>query len=146
VSRFVVDACVAVKWSVSEIYSEEATRLLNANELLSPDFLLIETANVFLKKIRTGEMVEPRARMDIHTIAQLVDLRSAGPLLDQAMSLALTYQRSFYDSLYVALALQEGCQMVTADQRLYNALHLALPDTLLWIGDLPEADAPADAR
>lgn len=32
------------------------------------------------------------------------------------------YQRTVYDCLYLALAVREGCQMVTADERLYNRL------------------------
>jgi predicted nucleic acid-binding protein len=57
--------------------------------------------------------------------------------LVQLSLLAHQYIRSVYDALYVALALQEGCQLVTADGRLYNALRPVLPDTMLWVGDLP---------
>ncbi len=46
------------------------------------------------------------------------------------------FDRSIYDSLYVALALRERCKLVTADRRLYNALSLAFSDTMLWVEDI----------
>jgi predicted nucleic acid-binding protein len=48
----------------------------------------------------------------------------------------LQFGRSAYDSLYVALALDERCQLVTADRRLYDATSPIYPDTMLWIEDL----------
>jgi predicted nucleic acid-binding protein len=44
----VVDACVAVKWVVPEIYSEAARRLLGRNyELLVPDFFFLKLLTFF---------------------------------------------------------------------------------------------------
>ena len=70
----------------------------------------------------------------IEIFVSLVESRS---LFDSAFATALQHNRSFYDALYVALALNRGCQLVTADERLYNALRPALPETMLWVGDLP---------
>ncbi len=49
-------------------------------------------------------------------------VHSASDLLPDALDIALRYDRSVYDSLYVAFALRTGSMMVTADQRLANAL------------------------
>ena len=43
-------------------------------------------------------------------------------LVRSALNAATQYGRSVYDSLYVALAIQESCQVVTADEHLANAL------------------------
>lgn len=43
-------------------------------------------------------------------------------MLASALEIALAHRRSIYDAIYVALALRENCEMVTADERLYNAL------------------------
>ena len=65
--------------------------------------------------------------------------------------MAERFGRSFYDGLYVALALETGSPLVTADSRLYNALRNdplanapanapvdALADNLLlWVEDAP---------
>ena len=44
-----------------------------------------------------------------------------------------------YDTLYLALGLREGCQVVTADRPFYDALAAAFPGTMLRVGDLPAA-------
>jgi predicted nucleic acid-binding protein len=51
-----------------------------------------------------------------------LEVHSSAPLLDNALDLALSVSRTVYDSLYLALALSLGCPLVTADERLVNAL------------------------
>jgi len=55
-----------------------------------------------------------------------------GTLLDSAYRLAVAHRRTVYDMLYVALSTQMGCQFVTADERLVNAIGTALPN-VIWI-------------
>jgi hypothetical protein len=43
-------------------------------------------------------------------------------LLEAAFEIATRTGRTVYDSLYVALAVQSGCRLITADERLYNTL------------------------
>jgi len=69
----------------------------------------------------------------------LAPLRPDDRVFYRAFAVALEHGRSFYDALYVALALQEGCRLVTADERLVNALRPSFGDTMLWLGDLPPA-------
>jgi predicted nucleic acid-binding protein len=105
--------------------------------LLAPDLLLPETGSVFIKKVRAGDMIEAIARRGLEDIPRLVQLIPSGrSLLDRAMDIALAHQRSFYDSLYVALALERNCPFITADERLDNALKLVFPQTVLWIEDV----------
>lgn len=49
-------------------------------------------------------------------------LYSSTVLLGGALALALAYDRSVYDSLYLALAVSEGCTLVIADEHFCNAL------------------------
>jgi predicted nucleic acid-binding protein len=53
-------------------------------------------------------------------------------LLIQAFQIAVDYDRSFYDSLYVALALTAKTQLITADERLVKALGSRFP--IRWLG------------
>jgi len=55
-------------------------------------------------------------------------------LLEQAFALANAFERSVYDSLYVALAISSKAQLVTADVRLAHALAANLP--VKWLGSL----------
>lgn len=53
----VVDASVAVKWTVAEADRDKAMRVLDrAHELMAPDLLLAEAANVLHRKSRLGEV------------------------------------------------------------------------------------------
>ena len=57
---------------------------------------------------------------------------SSHDLLEEAFSIAATFDRTVYDSLYVALAVRLKADMVTADERLANALAAHLP--VKWLG------------
>ena len=55
-----------------------------------------------------------------------------GSLLDDAMSIAMVAQGSVYDSLYVALAMHLNTELITADERLVNAVGAYFP--VRWLG------------
>lgn len=132
-----VDASVAVKWLVSEEFSEQAERVATA-ELIAPDHFRIEVANAILSKARRGQITADVARrlaLGIPALA-VTHVQQDGLLLE-AFEIAAAYGRSVYDALYVALAVREDCQMVTADRKLYEAMEGVLPGRLLWVEDLP---------
>jgi predicted nucleic acid-binding protein len=55
-------------------------------------------------------------------------------LVPQTLSMAIKDDRTVYDSVYVALALQTKASLITADERLANALAAHLP--VKWLGAL----------
>ena len=60
--KLTVDASVVVKWYVSETHSEEARVLLGHRlERFTPEFVLVELANIFWKKARLREVGDPHA-------------------------------------------------------------------------------------
>ena len=138
---YVVDAGVAGKWllpGASEPLQQEAVRLLRQlvdgqAKLIVPDFFWIEVTNLLSKAVSTGRCTRPTAEMALsalrrHDIPTLPVL----PLLDSALDKAIVYGRSVYDSLYVALALETGARLITADEELVNAVGARLP--VLWLG------------
>jgi predicted nucleic acid-binding protein len=134
--RLIVDANVVVKWFVQEEYWEAALALSQGPALLAPELLLAEAGNAFVKKIRRREMSEADVRGSLARIPSMVTLLDSTPLASEALDIAARYQCSFYDSLYVALALQQQCRVVTADERLFNALQAHLRPTMVWIEDV----------
>ncbi len=135
--KIVVDSSVAIKWFVLEDHSAQATDLLTAfqsgqQRLLAPDFINIEFSNIVWKKqVRQGLSAED-AEVILNDFPLIgLALTSSGDLLRDAYNLAVTYERTIYDSLYLALSLREQCQMVTADERLFNSVGTALPNVVL---------------
>jgi predicted nucleic acid-binding protein len=140
-NQLVLDASVAIKWampSAREPLTDESTQLLKRYvdaevEFIVPDVFWAEIANVLWKGARQrrwrrdeAEAVatDIRAR-DFATVSSLI-------LMPEALRIAFAYDRSIYDCLYVALAVQSKTQLITADERLANALAAHLP--VKWLG------------
>jgi predicted nucleic acid-binding protein len=136
----VVDASVAVKWFLPEEHSDAADRLLNSGlELLSPDLIWAEIGNVLWKRWRRDEISAVAVKSIFQDLRRLpVHLHSSTELADVAWEIAQTWERSFYDSLYLALSAALDCPLVTADLRLCNALGGSSSGRkLIWVADIP---------
>ena len=123
--RQVADSSVVVKWYVPEIGSEEAAALLVCGaELLAPDLLTAEFGNVLWKKVQRGELSDQEAQEILGLFVEHppVTLVASIDYVRPALELALTFGRTLYDSLYLALALAENTRLITADARFVNAL------------------------
>ncbi|GAX38733.1 type II toxin-antitoxin system VapC family toxin [Nodularia sp. NIES-3585] len=138
-SKYVLDASVAIKWFVPEVHSDAARRLLASNHtFLVPDFFFAEVANVLWKRVRRGEDTVENARQ---TLADLnafpVEVCLSQPLMLLALDIALENDRAVYDCFYLALAVTQQCQMVTADEKFYNALqNTTYINNLLWVENI----------
>ena len=138
---FVVDASVAAKWCLpgkDEPLVAQARRLLEAYSraeigLIVPDLFWPELGNVLWKAVRTGRVSSGDAYSGLEFLQRLnIPAYSSSDFLPETLHLALAYDRSFYDSLYVTLAQHSSIELVTADERLANALAAHLP--VKWLG------------
>jgi predicted nucleic acid-binding protein len=124
VTTVVVDASVVIKWFLPEIHSEAAQRLLRqGNQYFAPDLLYAEIGNVVWKKVRRGELTEKHGRdlvENLHRIA--IESVPTRTLIADAYSVALASRRTVYDALYITLAVRLNANLITADERLWNAL------------------------
>lgn len=137
-SRYVVDASVALKWFVPEIHSRAAVRLLDdTHDLLAPDLLWAEFGNVLWKKVRRGEIAKRQGLEIVRALETVpLDVHPTAPLLEVAFEIATGVRRTVYDSLYLALAVLERCRVVTADRRLHDALRGGpFAGHLCWVED-----------
>lgn len=128
IARYVVDASVGAKWVAPEPDSAQARVLLDAAangaaQLLAPDIYVAEVANVLWKRSRLrGELTEDETAQGLSLLLNtLPELVPASARAEQALALAMSFRFPLYDCLYVALALQAACPLVTADRRLARA-------------------------
>jgi predicted nucleic acid-binding protein len=140
--EYVIDASVAVKWFLPEANSDKADALLNAllNQrlyLIAPDLLIPEVVNTLWKRsVLTNEISLREARESCADLVSLpVRVLSSAAIAVRALEFSAQERHSVYDALYVVLALERGCEFVTADQPLVNKLGGKFP-AIRWLGSL----------
>jgi predicted nucleic acid-binding protein len=120
-----------------EVLQPEALHLRNlASELVSVDYTLVEVASALIRKVRGGLYEESALAEDLRALENFMDYYPATDFVKSAFRIAVAHHCSIYDSLYVSLSLEERCQLVTADEKLYNSLRGVYPEALLWLGDV----------
>ncbi len=140
-NTIVVDASVAAKWCLP---GSDESLVAEAGDLLSryakgelrfivPDLFWSELGNILWKAVRQGRCSRSAAESAILAIQDRnLPTISTVELLQDAFAIAIGFGHTFYDSLYVALAVAFKAQLVTADERLANALAAYLP--VKWLG------------
>ncbi len=140
-TRYVLDASVAVKWylsSSSEPLLAEADSIRKAYvigevELLVPELFFAEFSNVFWKAERQGRCDPSTSDRALRSIlAHRLEGSPIVPPLPHAALIARTCGCTVYDGLYLALAVQANATLITADQRLVAAVSPRLP--AVWLG------------
>jgi predicted nucleic acid-binding protein len=122
----VVDCSVAVKWVLYEAGHVQALRLLEEEKsgslmLIAPDLLLTEFASLIAKRVRRKHMSAAEAIDAFHRFEESVPaLFETRPLVEAAIHLAVDGHLSLWDSVYLALALEHRCPLITADRRLFR--------------------------
>ncbi len=135
----VVDASVAIKWYVPEVYEQEASRLQKSgDELHAPELILPEFGNIVWKKVIRREITEKEGQKIVTEFSRLnLVYHPQRQIIKSAFTGAMMTSQTVYDWTYMALALSLGCQFVTADERFYKALETTkLKKHLLWVGDI----------
>lgn len=137
-SRRVIDASVAVKWYVTEEWSEAALSLYgHGTELSAPDLLFPEVGSVLWKKVRRNQLEADQAFAILGAVVRSqVEIHPCGPLVEFALAIANETGASVYDCTYVSLAALSGSPLVTADRRLFDRLGATrFRDHLRWVED-----------
>ena len=95
-------------------------RLVDADGLVSPDLVDVETTSVLRKRWLAKDLTARRFRTAVDDLGLLALTRyPTGPLMTRAYELRSSVTP--YDAAYVALAEGLGCVLVTADRRLARA-------------------------
>jgi len=124
---------VALKWVVNEPDSPKALSLRDdfrkqLHQLLAPDVFPVEVAHALTRAERKGLLKPPQA---INLLADVLStpmpLHAYRPLLPSATAISSAMRCGVYDCIYVVLAEREGCQFITADDKLVKNLGAHFP-------------------
>lgn len=127
-SIYVLDSSVAVKWVLPEVDSDKALAFLDdisnaIHEIIAPDVFASEVAHALTKAERRG--IIPVGDAATHIVDILRDgpaFQSFLPLLPRAVEISSATRIAITDCIFVALAEREGCEYLTADERVIKNL------------------------
>jgi predicted nucleic acid-binding protein len=131
--KYVLDSSVAFKTLVAETDSPKAQQLCDdyrkgIHALLAPDVFPVELAHAITRAERQARISPTQgARLLTDILNRLPHLQSSLPLLPRAYAMSSAARIGVYDCLYVALAEREGCELVTADDKLVKKLGAQFP-------------------
>lgn len=123
-NQFVIDASIAAKWLFLEEGSDKAESLLERYALfIVPELFYLEMDAIISKKVRQGELpaVDANRKRDqvMKFALQKFNHQSISNL---AFEISISLPVTFYDALYLSLAVETKSIMWTADSRLVNGL------------------------
>jgi predicted nucleic acid-binding protein len=121
----VIDASLAVKWYLDEPLAAAAIDLLlrESPEISAPDLFAIEVVSALVRNGNVDKSWADEARRSTGRFVELcqgggVKLVRVSPMgLDMAAQLALDLGHPLKDCIYLALAMELGCELVTCDAR-----------------------------
>jgi predicted nucleic acid-binding protein len=131
--KYVYDSSAAVKTVLPEADSDKANDVVDQfrrglHELLAPEVFPLEAANSLTRAARRGRITGPQAWGGwLAIMADSPLLLPSLPLMPRAIDLSLKERIGVYDCVYVALAEREGCELVTADDKLLKNLGPRFP-------------------
>jgi predicted nucleic acid-binding protein len=120
----ILDASVAVKWYFPESGSDAAIEILGGSSgaLIAPDIFAIEVNAALVRKGNMDKSQRDGIRLLIADFAeklmQQVRLtRLSGAPIAKAANLALDLGHPLKDCIYLALAMELDCELVTCDAK-----------------------------
>ena len=129
----VVDASVVVKWVLKEKGRPGALQLLEdyrggQAHLLAPSLVVAEVGNALWKHVQRGALDHDQAATAFRfVLGNLPILEESEVVSEVALELAVAHGCTYYDCLYLALAMEWRCDLITADEKFFFAVHRAFP-------------------
>jgi len=119
-STYVLDTSVAVAWYLDEVFSDSAriwqNRLLDGKVSLTVPMLHYwEFANVMRTLVNRREIMDGLAR-EIYDLHLEAPLERAEPDPASILDIALEYNATAYDAVYISLSLSRSIPLITAEK------------------------------
>jgi predicted nucleic acid-binding protein len=121
----VIDASLAVKWYLDEKWADEAEDILaeHQGDIAVPDIFVAEVTGALVRRAnidrsKRSESEASIARfMGLFETGALTAIRSTPETIAQAASLAMDLGHPLKDCIYLVLAMEGDCALVTCDAR-----------------------------
>ncbi|MCY4618633.1 MAG: type II toxin-antitoxin system VapC family toxin [Chloroflexi bacterium] len=127
-SRIVLDASVATSWLLDDEqdpHSFAALARVKRDGAVVPQHWRFEVANALLFAERRGRLHAGEAHLHLHTLNDLSIQSDDGCDFDTTFTLAFEHNLTFYDALYLELALRRELPLATLDHDLERAARSA---------------------
>src|SRR5438045_7662365 len=112
-----------IKWVVEEDGTALALALRQRAKLIAPELLVAQCANILWKKVRRNELLKEEALLAARLLQRAeIELLPTRSLLEPATQISIEIDHAAYDCVYLALAIENNCQFVTADERFMRKL------------------------
>ena len=116
--RIVLDASAAIR-AIIDADSELLEILSHAETIMVPNLYLAEVGNVFLQYVKHKLISYDTALEYIQDAYDLITLKiDESTIVTSAFKISLEYQLSYYDSLYLAIAIESDSKFLTRDKKL----------------------------
>ena len=129
----VVDASVALKWLLPERDQTPALHIQERyqdeeRDVVAPHLLIAEVGNVLWKRVRRGNLTAAAARRCFEQLLLNSPILLDSPAVTtSALLLAMAHNHPVYDCLSLAWALEQRCDLVTADEEFFQVMSAAFP-------------------
>ncbi|MGD0618483.1 MAG: type II toxin-antitoxin system VapC family toxin [Bryobacteraceae bacterium] len=126
-SRFVLDASVAVAWCFEDetnAIADHALSVLESGAALVPLVWAAEVGNALMSGERRGRITSLQIEQSLEVIATLditTDKDNVTGRLLHLLQVARSHRLSLYDSIYLDLAMRERLALATVDSALARA-------------------------
>jgi predicted nucleic acid-binding protein len=121
----VVDASLAVKWYLAEAYSNEARAAFerHAGNIVAPDLILTEVIGAMVRRANMNKIERAASEASIAKFIALISeefvavLQMSPTQMGRAANIAIDIGHPLKDCIYLALAMELDCELVTCDAR-----------------------------
>jgi len=120
----VIDSSVYASVVVKDEFYDECRKYMIA-EKATLDLAFAEAGNVVWKHMKMGRITEKDAVKRTEALKRLINtskVYSTESYLVDAVRLAVEYDVSVYDALFISLAVRLNEKLVTTDSKLYNKI------------------------
>lgn len=120
----VVDANVAIKWTINQPLRDRARAIVERGEVLvAPAMFVAEVATALWQYVRARQISAEHATQGLSLIlGQITLLEQDGDLAEDAVTIGLELGQAPYDCFYLVSAMRRSAPFVTADKRFINRL------------------------